>query len=286
MLPPLINSLGADELRRRAEARRLRGVFRVSNDAYHSGPGISSTGLKRLLVSPAHFKVQTESTRAMAFGTALHMAVLEPELFAATYVKGPENAPRNTKEGKAKWADFEATLRPGAQVLTAKEWEDLAGMVRSVGRSDVFRGLVRGSECELSAYHICPDTGVLRKARGDIVADGMIADVKTCQSSHPNDFARTVHDFGFHISAAYYLDVFGAALGVKIDTFILIAVEKSPPFGVRFYAMPPRMLEIGRAEYRRALALYRECAQRDEWPAYADEVEVIEFPDYIYRRYP
>ena len=64
-------------------------IANMPNDAYHSYPeGISSTGLKAVLRSPAHYKFQAARTpsRAMEIGTAIHTALLEPDRFAADYV--------------------------------------------------------------------------------------------------------------------------------------------------------------------------------------------------------
>lgn len=70
------------------------GVYRgLSNDAYHHGPGISKSGLDLIRKSPAHYRAVVTAandnarapTAAQFIGTALHMIVLEPELFAKTY---------------------------------------------------------------------------------------------------------------------------------------------------------------------------------------------------------
>lgn len=50
------------------------GFYRgVPNDAYHGGPGLSRSGISRLLRSPAHFKVPVEETEAMRFGSAMEL---------------------------------------------------------------------------------------------------------------------------------------------------------------------------------------------------------------------
>ncbi|MEB3212414.1 MAG: hypothetical protein VKL39_13730, partial [Leptolyngbyaceae bacterium] len=39
----------------------LLGLIRVPNEAYHAGPGVSSTDLKKLLESPAHYKAHKKN---------------------------------------------------------------------------------------------------------------------------------------------------------------------------------------------------------------------------------
>lgn len=69
------------------------GVYNeISNTDYHKGPGISKSGLDLVAQSPAHYfhavnaANDNEPTAAQAFGTAFHALILEPEVFAATYV--------------------------------------------------------------------------------------------------------------------------------------------------------------------------------------------------------
>lgn len=66
----------------------------ISNDAYHSGPEISKTGLDILHKSPAHLKAardwagEKRETKAMFKGKALHALVLEPAIFVQEFTLG------------------------------------------------------------------------------------------------------------------------------------------------------------------------------------------------------
>lgn len=68
------------------------GVYSdISNDDYHSGPGISKSGLDLIARSPMHYWHAVNSandnqpTAAQAIGTAAHCLILEPEQFAKRY---------------------------------------------------------------------------------------------------------------------------------------------------------------------------------------------------------
>lgn len=68
------------------------GVYEdISNAEYHSGPGISKSGLDLIHRSPMHFHavVTAENDRvptpAQELGTAAHALILEPDVFASTY---------------------------------------------------------------------------------------------------------------------------------------------------------------------------------------------------------
>jgi exodeoxyribonuclease VIII len=72
------------------------GIYdNISNEEYHSGPGVSNSGLGLIgNKSPLHFRARqlaandNEPTAAQAIGTAFHMLILEPELFVKTYTLG------------------------------------------------------------------------------------------------------------------------------------------------------------------------------------------------------
>lgn len=68
------------------------GVYEgISNAEYHGGPGISKSGLDLVHRSPMHYNAVVTAandrtpTPAQEIGTAVHMAILEPEEFAKTY---------------------------------------------------------------------------------------------------------------------------------------------------------------------------------------------------------
>ena len=72
----------------------LPGVYAgLTNEAYHGGPGISKSGLDLINKTPATFRYVTdhpterEETSAMRIGTAVHAAILEPEVFATEYCR-------------------------------------------------------------------------------------------------------------------------------------------------------------------------------------------------------
>ena len=82
------------------------GITRgMASDDYHAErSAVSSSQLKRMLVSPAHFMCglnePEESTEAMLFGTVLHGRMLESDSFPTRFFATPK-VNRQTKEGKA-----------------------------------------------------------------------------------------------------------------------------------------------------------------------------------------
>lgn len=281
VLPAFIGKLSAAEMADRHARGCLNGVFRISNEDYHAGPGLSSSGVKKLLDSPAHFKIPTPKTDAMAFGTALHMAILEAPAFDLR-VTVFDGASRQSKA----WETFEAkALSEGKVPVITKEMVIIDGLRNSFSKSATWASLSRGAEHELAAF-VQTEGEAARKAMADCISsDGIITDIKTTSCTDLDGFVRSIYDFGYHISGAYYLDTWSAALAVKLNTFVLVAAEKAPPYGLRFVPLSERMIEIGREECQRAQAIYETCIDSDSWECYPDRFEEVEFPPYILARY-
>lgn len=110
------------------------GVYRgLSNDEYHSGPGVSKSLLDLLRQSPAHLRATLTSaeprkpTAAQAFGTAFHMLLLEPGKFAASYCEpfeAPDGALVTVEDIK------QALTQSGIPFKAAARKSDLAAIVR------------------------------------------------------------------------------------------------------------------------------------------------------------
>jgi hypothetical protein len=99
----------------------------IPDDAYLNNPGLSQSGAKELLRSPAHYlaylnRDRTEQTPAQRLGTLIHLASLQPKVFDATVVVAPE-CDKRTKEGKEIWASFQSSLKPGQEAISQKDGE-------------------------------------------------------------------------------------------------------------------------------------------------------------------
>lgn len=255
----------------------------LSNSNYHSDKAIGSTGLKRILVSPAHFKYPNpfNATRAKEIGTAIHCRILESDRWDKDY-KVAECDVRTS----AIYKDICKT-HPKERVLTSTEYENVRGMQQGVLRNRHCRELIEApGRYELSLFTTDPITGVNVKVRYDKLTDsGMPVDLKKCQKAGRDDFSRTINNYGYHISAAFYMDAWFWQFGEELDVMRWISVEEQSPHSAMRWKPDPDMMMIGRAMYREALDLYAQCLDRDEWPSYDDEEEDIGLPNYAVSRY-
>lgn len=209
--------------------------------------------------SPLHAVTERERTNAMAFGTAAHCAVLEPQHFTSRFVRGPED-----RRG-SKWKDALEAAPLGCEVLTASDYDDAEALAeRALGNSDV-QALVKGAQVEVSAF--CEIDGVMCKARPDAVNAGVLIDLKTTTDASIHAFRHTVHRFGYHVQDAWYRDVWASAGGAG-DGFVFIAVESKPPFAIRVFELESQAIEDGRRIALASLAVYRDCLRSGVWPGY------------------
>lgn len=73
----------------------LNKAIDISNKAYHASEGVSSTDLKHIMKSPAHYRYwkdnPVEDTSALLFGRAVHKYVLEKDDFYSEFAVAPPN---------------------------------------------------------------------------------------------------------------------------------------------------------------------------------------------------
>lgn len=269
----------------------LTGMFpSMSNAEYHGDhQHIGSSGFKLLERSPAHFwhasRNKREATPLMKIGTAWHAAVFEPEKFAAEYIQIPEGLDRRTKEGKALWAELEAS---GKEPLTTDGWAQIVAMAEAARAHPVSRVIfgLPGGMAEASIFWVDPDTGAPCRIRPDyhvppcaMFPNGLIIDGKSNDDSSPVGFARNAWNSEMYFQAAFYSDGFQHHYGTsEPPVFAWLSQERDAPYATAYYSAPADLVQYGRKKYRRLLAVFAECLRTGVWPGYPLQVQPLELP--------
>lgn len=260
----------------------------LPDSKYHGGPGISSTPFKEFLKSAAHFKsyltTPREDTTAFYDGRMFHGMMVEG--------KQPICAPkfdRRTKEGKAAAESWESENK-GALVY---DWfstseanqgalDRLQGMVSALRKKKTVQNIMSSGTPERSFYCKDSQTGLYLKARTDwITSDNIIVDFKTTdKSARPDVFEKTIFEYGYAISMAWYCRVISQALNKNVDTCILVAVEKKPPYESSVFLLKADVLNVGHQIISNTLPKLAGCLEKDEWPGYPEVVTEVGVPEW------
>lgn len=246
------------------------GITRgMDNDAYHGDrSAVSSTQLKRILTSPAHFMSgftdPEESTEAMQYGTVLHGRLLEPETFRSRFYAMPKTN-RATKAGKA--LHEEHMQLANGRFTFPQEW--LRGIERIVDNAHMHRrahSILSQGEAEVAFSWVDAETGIKLKIKVDWLAGfELLADVKSALDVTRDGFGKASARLGYPLSAFMYCE------GVRVVTgadprWAFIACEKDAPNTVAVYRANEVFMRRGQAVFRAALRRLAECRERGIFP--------------------
>lgn len=248
---------------------------------YQLWDGASSTRLSILGAGNEsqlkHFVEQGDlDTAAKSRGSLLHAAMLEPDDFKDSYAIGPD-VNLSTKIGKEEWEKFKADS-VGKELIRGKDGEKIIGMRRSIWRHPLASALLHAAgDRELSFTWIDHLTRVVCKGRLDKkVIDrrgNRVVDLKKTRKVHPDKFARSVIDYGYHMQAAHYLNG-SAELSDSVEFYDIIGVEETPPYEVCVFKMTDEFLEEGRRQLLLQLGRYKRACEANLWPGFGYDWEL------------
>lgn len=254
------------------------GIISLPDAQYRAAEGISKSALDYIAPprTPAHYRayidglLRVETTPAMRLGSLIHSAILEPD--KAEWVVRPEGLLFTTKEGKA-WRDAQTK-----QIITADEEATITGMRDAVWSHPAVKRVLKWASKEVSLF-AKDEHGTLRKGRIDALPESgnVIVDIKSCASASPDAMSKSMAAYRYDVQAAYYLDL-AKLLSLDKSEFLLVCVEKTPPYAVAVYAIDHDAVEWGRKQYQSDLALLRHCEAENHWPAFTQEITTLSLP--------
>ncbi len=255
----------------------------LTNDEYHLHPAIGSSSLKPMLKSPAHYKAYIDKprapTKAMDLGTAIHQAILEPNRFESEAVVMPKFEGTGSRAAKEEWL----LENHGKLILSLADLETIDGILGSIRKNKLVSKLLSSGAAEESYFWQDPDTGLVCKCRPDFLREGhIIVDVKSTVDASFDGFPTQVARMKYHLSAAMYLDGVSAVLGQNFDQFIVLAIEKEPPYALNVHLLDQGTIDAGRLLYKRALKQLKECREKNSYPGYTEKVLTLSLPNWAF----
>lgn len=258
----------------------MSAPIKISHAEYLAYPAISNSLLQRVGQSPAHAKqwleTPMEPTPAMILGTMTHAGILEPHVFKATYSVMPKFDGR-TNAGKASKESWIAS-NPGKIAILEDQFTQVLGMIESVYNHPRAAEALSQGESEMSHFHRDAASGATLKCRPDHVFENTLIDIKTTEDASYKAFQKSIINFGYDHQAAFYLDLVTTVTGIKMQKFIIIAVEKKAPYAVAIYQLDDLAIQVGRNKVRANINLWLECLRTGVYPAYGDEIVTMSLP--------
>lgn len=270
------------------------GYMDMSIEWYHGqcteGPSLSSTGIRRLLKSPAEFwkyselnpsRVDESDKEAFVLGRAAHHLALGEADFAKRFIIRPD-----TLDGE-KWngnrltckAWLKARKAEGLTVLTAEQVEKIKGMA---GLQDWQRGMTNcglantplvasggALSGEIERSLVWQREGVWLKARPDAIpgASNDFADLKTTsKGTESRDLSNVLYDRGYFVQAALVGMGASAVLNRQMEGFHLVFVDTADVHAVSIRTLEDEDIIRGERGVFAAIAIFKRCMATGVWP--------------------
>lgn len=263
------------------------------------GPSLSSSGAKLILAkSPLHFfhdsplnpnRPPEKDKAHFSVGKAAHDVILLSERWEEFYYVTPEGFSRaKTKAMADEIAEADAAIAAGKTVLSHDQSFTVQAMAEALRRNELACATISNGVAEETLVWQDPKTGVWLRARPDFRPQALlegrstvvVPDLKFVAPTHadPDGFGKAIYNFGYHQSAAFYIDGLKAVYDRAPTHWLHVVVEKEPPHAVALYPLPGEDIERGRMLNRRAIDLFARCLERNEWPGYADQPREVGLP--------
>jgi hypothetical protein len=256
----------------------------LDTKALRGTPGLSASGAKLILSSPAkyrHSRTHDKPTQAKDFGTAWHTAVLG----AGGEILIADCATRGAKAYKD--LDTQENRDADKTPILATEYETIQAMAAVLREHQLAANLLSDGLPEAGFIATDPTTGVQLRGRLDYLTAYQdrptIVEAKTAISADPREFARAAYNLGYHIGFSFYTTCYAQITG-EMPAMLHVVQEKEPPYLVSVCEFDADAYSAGLADMRRAIDIYKHCADTDTWPGYPPGINTIGLPPWAARR--
>lgn len=256
------------------------GINDCTNEEYHGDKNyLSSSNLKLLLKDTEKFKTEfiegvKERKQVNAFdeGSYAHALILEPHVIEDEFAFYSGFR----KSGKA-WEEFKR-MHDGKIILSKPQKHRVEKWVESYNERSEAISLVSGGVAEQSIVGTLNDVPIKVRADYVNVEKGYIADVKTTAYSPDVDsFKQVIDMFSYDLSAALYCQMFEQYYNKPFDFYFIVLGKKDHICEV--YKMSDTTMNKGKLEVSKALKIYKECKEKNDWTN-NNKKHIIESKDY------
>lgn len=252
------------------------GIYDISNDAYHSSPGLSRSALWTFRDLPKKYwhkylsgnYEQPKESQAFALGNLVHSLLLEPDNIVNTYHLMPY-VDRRTKEGKERWA-LALELLADKKAVTEDDFNKAKLMSESILANPMISNVLRPVDnvmVEQSIYWRDLTTGLLLKCRPDAFKNSLVIEIKTCDDASPRGFQLSATKYGYYLQAAMAYEGL-LSIGIKMEHYMFVCVEKEAPFATALYRLDDDALQYGLDLLGKIKSEFKKCQDSGVWNDY------------------
>lgn len=270
----------------------------ISDVVYHADPvvggSMSSTGARILATkTPEHYdwarRYGRPGSKDLDYGKVAHARVLgrgtDVEVIVGT---GKNKNDWRTAEDKARVEKAKAAGKTPIKYRDHLEIEKMAAKLRTHPTAGPL--LARPGRHEQVGVWQDPVTGVWCRFMADFlpdVPDGarrLVVDYKTCRDASPEAFAKAMAEHGYDQQGDWYEAGVDALDPRELrPQFVLIAQEKTAPYGVLVAYLDELARARGAVRNTKARALYRRCSDSGLWPGYPVTPVALSLPGWAAR---
>jgi exodeoxyribonuclease VIII len=240
--------------------------------------------------SPAHYKAWAEGladkkdSKALKMGRIVHCAILEYDRFTREYLLMPNFGAMQSSKNRAERDAWLKDQAPGAIIVDIEQLSTAKAMRESILRHKTARLIIENGKPEVTMRWEDDRTGLRCRSRVDWDASdtfGFAMDLKSTTNAGPSAFARDSANYGYGIQHCFYADGY-RVLKKPIQNYLILAVEKDPPFAVAVYHIDAAAEERSFDVLHKSMDLLAKCKENNTWPAYSDNIETISFPGWYF----
>lgn len=268
------------------------GVYeKVSFEDYLSWPCFHKSMVASALRSTKHLEHYIESekkaSKVMDFGSLVDCMLLEPDIFSTHFTERPETYPDSKTGVQRKWnnnAGFCKEWNENARVqnltiYSKDDYDKALKMVKNCSEHRTASEWLKDAKTQVAIVWEDPDTGILCKARIDILKKDRMVDLKTTSNASCYEFNRTINSMLYHVQAAIYTEGWSVLHDGELLKWNFIVIESDAPHCVATYELNSESILIGNHLFKKAIRKYKDYLASGP-TGYSDFVEEIEIPQW------
>lgn len=255
---------------------------------YYAAQALSSSGIKKLKQSPAHFlaakNTPHKSAKALILGELIHYHTLTPELMKSEIAIFTKGKSLESKKG------FDFCMDNQDKFCCTQEHWDFADKVAERIWADPNVAAILKRKDVQNEYEIYTSiNGVKCKALLDQICPDIILDVKTSSDDgayfkKADGFVDKFFRLGYDIQGAWYQHMAMLQDNKLRDVWFLV-VEMEEPFATKFVRPDQDCLDMAWDECEAMIPVYERCIRTGKYPAYPFDVETISVPAWKLKKY-